>query len=190
MIKTQQIVANCHKVANKNFSKRLLSLEEMEKGFELFLSLLPKNTQLIVTVSPIRHTRETLPLNQVSKSLLRVFCHQIAEKYPQVNYFPSYELLLDDLRDYRFYKDDLIHPSDFAINYIWETFIETHISKNSQAFISEWTKIRAALNHKPNAPDSEAHQKFIKKLLNHIQQLPDYVDVTLETQKLKAQLID
>jgi hypothetical protein len=98
--------------------------------------------RMLLTVSPVRHTKDTLPLNAVSKSLLRVACHALAEKHPHVQYFPAYEIMLDDLRDYRFYKPDMIHPSEVAETYIWQRLAEAYFDEQTQAVHREWAKLR------------------------------------------------
>lgn len=187
---TNEIVANCHKVPNAQFTKRLLELSELEKGFDSLVAILPKKIRILLTVSPIRHIKEGLTLNQVSKSILRLFCHHAVEHHQQVSYFPSYELLLDDLRDYRFYKDDLIHPSDFAISYIWEKFMLAHFSEESQAFVKKWKKILLELQHKALHPESVAHQAFLKKLYQKLCDLPTHIDVNQELEFVSQQLLD
>lgn len=184
---TNKIVANCHKQPKVLFSKRLLDLEEIHQAFDRLLAKLPKSTRIILTVSPIRHLKENLSFNQVSKSLLRLYCHQSIQKHEIASYFPSYELLLDDLRDYRFYTDDLIHPTDFAINYIWEKFQFAHFSEASQQFIKDWQKLSQALNHKALQPDSAAHKRFLKTLLSKLDAI-SIVNVEAEKAKVRQDL--
>lgn len=186
---TGAVVANCHKVPSDQFNKRLLSYEEIVADFEVMLAVIPHDIKILLTVSPVRHLKETLELNSVSKSTLRVASHYLAEKYNRINYFPAYELILDDLRDYRFYKSDMLHPSDEAINYIWDKFIQTHFDKPTLAFIDQWLKITAAINHKPFNVESEAHQQFIKQTINSINELKTSVDVSKEINHLEQQLI-
>ena len=117
----QQLVANCHKVPQHFFEKRLLTVEEITQGFDNLYNQLQEiapDLKIILTVSPVRHIKDTIPANQVSKSILRVACHQITEQFNEVMYFPAYELLLDDLRDYRFFGTDMIHPNSIAEDYI------------------------------------------------------------------------
>ena len=159
-----EVVGNCHKVAAKRFSKRLLKVEEIITNFENVYANFSENTQFIFTVSPVRHLKETLEANSVSKSVLRLACDALAEKYGNVNYFAAYELLLDELRDYRFYSDDMLHPSNLAIQYIWERFQETFFNTDTIAFVEAWVKIRKDLNHRALQPKSAAHQQFLKSV--------------------------
>ena len=171
---TDHIVANCHKVEAKQFEKILLSAEDNFKSLDLIVfDLLKINPKLkiITTVSPVRHTKDGMIENNVSKARLIDALYQLDLKYEQVNYFPSYELVLDDLRDYRFYKDDLIHPSVQAVEYIWEKFSETYFEDSTRTIIQKINKIRAALQHRPFNEESESHQKFLKKTNQMIEEL-------------------
>lgn len=187
-IASDQIVANCHKIPAKQFQKELLSINEIIESFALILPFLDKKPQIILTVSPVRHTRDTLPLNTVSKSILRVACHQLSESIPNVHYFPAYEILLDDLRDYRFYKSDLIHPNEVAEAYIFEQFSRTYFDLPLQKFIVEWQKIRQALAHRPLQSQSKTHQKFLGNLLQKLVQMPPFLDVETEIEWVKKQM--
>src|SRR5690606_41629554 len=125
-----KLEANCHKQPKALFDKRLLELEEMEASFENFHELMEKENpevKVILTVSPVRHTKDGIPENQLSKSLLRVLCHRLDQRYPRVSYFPSYELMMDYLRDYRFYIEDMFHPTELAVDYFWEFFKKSYI---------------------------------------------------------------
>jgi hypothetical protein len=190
-LETNKIVANCHKTPAKFFQKELLSIETIFNEFKK--SVLSSDNQhsrrnIILTVSPVRHTRDTLPLNAVSKSILRVACHELTESQPNTQYFPAYELLLDDLRDYRFYKPDLIHPSEVAEEYIFEQFSATYFDQNLQQFMMEWKKIRQALAHKPLQPHTSAHRKFLENVLEKLKRLSDKIDVRTEIQQVEQQL--
>lgn len=178
--KAKEIVANCHKSPQTDFEKRLLSTDEIVTHFDQLYPKLSKFENIIFTLSPVRHTKDTIPLNSVSKAILRVACHQLQEKYDQVSYFPSYELLLDDLRDYRFYKDDFIHPTDFAINYVWEKFQETYFSENTQKLFKEIKSVQQSLAHKPFNATTESHLKFREALLQKIEVLNEQVDFSEE----------
>ena len=115
---------------------------------------------ILLTVSPVRHVKDTLETNSVSKSILRYACNTISETYDNVQYFPSYEILMDDLRDYRFYEADMLHPNASAIEYIWEAFQQCYFDNDTIIFIKEWKKIRNAIHHKPFYPDSQEHQRY------------------------------
>lgn len=185
-LESGQLVANCHKTPNSAFQRELLRLEQIVAAFENVLAKLPSSLHVIFTVSPVRHTRDTLPLNAVSKSLLRVACHELSERGHA--YFPAYELLLDDLRDYRFYKPDLIHPNEQAEDYIFERFANAFFTKELQKFIQEWQKIRQALGHRPLYPNTASHRQFLKNLLQKLQKIASDVDVTVEITTVSEQL--
>ncbi len=188
---THKIVANCHKVPQRYFEKELLKLEEVEAAFDqCYTSLRKENPSLkfVFTVSPVRHTKDGLEGNAVSKALLRIACERFCQ-YPGVFYFPAYEIMNDDLRDYRFYKEDMIHPTALAEQYIWEKFQHAFLEDAACDFIKEWTKIRDALNHKPFNPVSEAHQRFLKNTLTKLKQYEGKVDVADEIDLLKKQIL-
>ena len=127
-----QLVANCHKVSARQFEKHFLTQKQIISSFEnLFQQLTAFNPglRIILTVSPVRHLRETLELNSVSKSILRITCYTLQEEYEAVSYFPAYEILLDDLRDYRFYASDMLHPNETAEDYIWDKFMSTYFDE-------------------------------------------------------------
>lgn len=180
-------VANCHKLNADLFDKRLLSVDEITKKFDELYVFLPKNMPIILTVSPVRHLKDTLPLNSVSKSVLRLACHQIVEKYENVDYFPAFELLTDDLRDYRFYANDMLHPSEQAVSYIFEKFKTTFIDDKSRQFMDKWQKISQSLGHQPLQANSAAHQQFLANLLKELSQIKE-VDVKKEIDLVNKRL--
>ncbi|AXE17747.1 hypothetical protein DR864_08360 [Runella rosea] len=190
-IATQCIVANCHKVPSKQFRRELLSIEAIVKDFRDICSLLRSENPsiaVILTVSPVRHTRDTLPLNAVSKSILRVACHELSETLANVHYFPAYELLLDDLRDYRFYKPDLIHPNETAEQYIFQRFSETYFDDSLKQFVREWQKLKQEMTHRPLHPNSAAHKQFLENLLKKLQKIRTNVGVDDEITFVEQQL--
>lgn len=187
-----RIVSNCHKMPAKNFRKRILQVEEISHRFEqMLMEIHTLNPQLkfIFTVSPVRHIRDTLIQNSISKAALRVAVELIKENHPEkVHYFPSYEIMTDELRDYRFYKADMIHPSEVAEDHIWKKFVDIYFHKEAIEFLSEWEHIRKALHHKAFRPESMAHQEFIRKTIGNLQQLSKKVDVSQEIKSLEQQL--
>ena len=188
-----ETVANCHKMPSRLFNKRFLTGEEIRGRFELLINRLkPLNRHLkvMLTVSPVRHIKDGLESNAVSKSILRVASHYLAENFAHVTYFPGYEIMMDDLRDYRFYERDMIHPSSVAEDYIWEMFGQSYFSTDSRTFIREWQKIRKALAHRPFHPQSENHRNFLKKLLMQLHTINDTVDVRAEIEEIERQLND
>jgi HPt (histidine-containing phosphotransfer) domain-containing protein len=184
-------VANCHKQPAALFEKKLSSLEELENGLWPVLSMLTQlhpNLQIILTLSPIRHTKEGIAENQLSKSLLRVLCAQLEQQLEAVTYFPAYEILVDELRDYRFYKSDLVHPSEEAENYIWEKWQQFSFSPETQHKVAEIQKIQSELAHRSFNPDSEAHRKFLQTLLGKLERLHGEFDFSVEIQEVKSRL--
>ena len=184
-------VANCHKQAAALFEKKLSSLEELEKGLRPVLRLLTQfhpNLKIILTLSPVRHTKEGISENQLSKSLLRVHCAQLEQQLEAVTYFPAYEILVDELRDYRFYKSDLVHPSDEAETYIWEKWQQFSFSPETQQKVAEIQKIQLELAHRSFNSDSEAHRKFLHNLLGKLERMQGEFDFSEEIQDVKSRL--
>ena len=163
---TDTIVANCHKLPSQHFSKRLLSVEEITESLSHITALLKQfnpSITVVFTISPVRHIKDGFFENQVSKSQL------FAALYPLITdnkslYFPAYELLLDELRDYRFYANDMVHPSEMAINYIWERLVATYIETTIQVDMKQVDSIQKGLSHRPFNPETESHQKFLVQL--------------------------
>jgi hypothetical protein len=189
---TGEVVANCHKVPAHQFEKELCTQKRMLDSFGECYSKLKAfnpNLNIILTVSPVRHLKDTLELNSVSKSVLRLTCHTLTQQHADVHYFPAYEILLDDLRDYRFYKSDMIHPSADAEEYIWAKFCRQYVDDHTLAFLEKWKKIRSALQHKPLHVTSSAHQEFLQGLLAQLHELREVVSVDEEMESIKKQLI-
>lgn len=189
---TGTLVANCHKIPQAQFAKRFLTAAEITAAFsqfqETFHQINP-SARIILTVSPVRHLKETLEGNSVSKSILRVACHELTEHYKNVDYFPAYELLLDDLRDYRFYQPDLLHPTSVAEEYIWDKFKATYFDESFQQFAVEWDSIQRALAHEPFHPASVSHQNFLRQLLARLEKLTATVDCQTEISRVKEQIL-
>lgn len=185
------IVANCHKQPASLFEKRLLSQIEIEESFaHVYKIIREKNphVKIILTVSPVRHIKDTLPLNMVSKSILRMACHAITRQFKNVEYFPAYEIMIDDLRDYRFYKQDRIHPTEEAEDYIWRKFCQSHFDATTLHFIETWKEIQVALAHKPFHPYSHKHQQFLKELLVRLEKLKSTVPIQNEIDQVVKQI--
>jgi hypothetical protein len=189
---TSDIVANCHKLPSGMFSKSLLMPETIAQSFNTFyanLKRLNRQIRVIVTVSPVRHLKDTLELNSVSKSVLRLACHTIANDHPDIDYFPAYEMMVDDLRDYRFYKADMLHPTSEAEDYIFEKFMERYFSEEVKDFAKKWTAVLSAMRHKPFHPQSSMHQQFLQETLRKLKELQDLVDVDQEIASVQQQII-
>lgn len=185
--KTGRSVGNCHKLPEKEFDRRLLSVEEIVNGFTTFIQETEKtNSRMkwLFTVSPIRHVKDGMHGNQLSKSVLLLAISRLRELFPsRVFYFPAYELMLDELRDYRFYADDMLHPSDMAVEYIWECFVKSYFSEKTRLFMNEWEQILKALSHKPFDPVSENYKSFLMQNVLRIKRAKEkypYLDVEKE----------
>ena len=169
-----QLVANCHKQPQNHFQKTLLSVEESKRIIEKTVKLIRDcnpNVEMIFTVSPVRHTKDGIVENSLSKAHLLAAVHSNKTQFKGLYYFPSYEILIDQLRDYRFYEDDMIHPSNLAVNIIWNTFKSVWIDDNSFDLMHKIEGIKKRLNHKPFQPNSEAHIKFTEALNQEINEL-------------------
>ena len=186
------MVANCHKMAGSNFSRLLYPAEKIQVSFtDLYKKIKAFNPGLsiLLTVSPVRHTRDTLEGNCISKSILRTCCQTFVDNFPDVYYFPAFEIMMDDLRDYRFYKADLIHPNEQAEDYIWQIFTQKYYTSEALMFFKKWDFIRNALSHKPFHPASAGHQQFIRDVIRKLQELKSVVNVDKEMTYFANQLI-
>ncbi len=176
-IDSNEIVANCHKVPQKEFTKELLSVETIEKSIKNSVTLvnqINKNVKFIFTVSPVRHIKDGFVENTISKAhLITSLQHLLNTEHFKLNteYFPSYEILLDELRDYRFYAEDMLHPNQVAIDYIWQRFKETVISEKAFQTMDEVETIQKALSHRPFNPNSTSHLKFIENTQRKVSNL-------------------
>ncbi|MEM9417340.1 MAG: GSCFA domain-containing protein [Bacteroidota bacterium] len=190
---TGNIVTNCHQLPAPLFERSLLSVEAIVTDFTaLWKQLRAANPDLrmIITISPVRHLKDNLAMNAVSKSVLRLAGHALQEQLEGVDYFPAYEVLMDDLRDYRFYKADLVHPNEVAETYIWDLFCQSYLDPTAQAFLKDWQQIRKALAHRPRHPHTPTHQKFIRATLQQLHQLSQQygIDCSQEAQLLNRQI--
>ena len=168
------IVANNHKAPSNWFTKRLLKPEELLNKLQELTSILfafNPNLQIIFTISPVRHLREGLVENNRSKAVLIQAVHDLVESTKQVTYFPAYELVIDDLRDYRFYAEDLVHPNYAATTYVWEKFVGSYMKPETQVIMKQVAELQLAANHKPFFEGSLEHQKFLQSCLAKSEQL-------------------
>lgn len=177
----EEVVANCHRRPASEFVRRRLAVAEIVTTFSELISGPLAGKQIILTVSPVRHLGDGLAGNAASKATLRLAAEELAEKFANVCYFPAYEILTDDLRDYRFYADDLIHPAPQAIAYVWEKFSAAALSDKAQHLLPEIEAIIAAAAHRPRNPQGEAHRIFCRRQLERIAALPD-IDFRAETE--------
>lgn len=179
------LVSNCHKQPDSLFIRERLSAYDIADSWKALLQLLQSVNpylQMIFTVSPIRHKRDGLHENQLSKAELLLAIDQILNLHPSF-YFPSYELLLDELRDYRFYTTDMVHPSSLAVDYIYEKFQDCFIDKEEQRLSSLCREVQSALEHKPFHPEAEAYQQFIQQTIQKINYIKQKCpDINLDTE--------
>ena len=172
-IGSKEIVANCHKVPQKQFTKELLSAQQNEESLQNIIALVQSinpNCKLIFTVSPVRHIKDGFMENNVSKAHLLSAVSSIIH-HPSLNYFPSYEIMMDELRDYRFYAEDMLHPNQTAIDYIWIKFFENYVKEEDFTTMQQVCDIQKALHHKPFNPSAENHLKFLEKVHCKIDQI-------------------
>jgi hypothetical protein len=189
-----KVVSNCHKMPGTHFDFELMKpgeiVNELEKAFTALWSINP-SLKIVLTVSPVRYFAFGHFENSVSKAHLFTAIHSLHEKYPQLYYFPAYEIVMDDLRDYRFFADDMIHPGTQAIDYVWESMSHALLPLFTQDLLKELDEIVSAVSHRPRNPRSHAHQKFVEYMLHKMQKLETQygLDFAEERQKLKAELI-
>ena len=165
-IESNEIVANCHKVSQKQFIKELLTIHQIDESIENIISLVHSvnpNCKFIFTVSPVRHIKDGFVENTLSKAHLISAIHKIINHHPLPNtYFPAYEIMMDELRDYRFYGEDMLHPNQTAIDYIWIQFFQNYISESEFGLMNDICSIQKGLNHRPFNPNTKSHQKFLE----------------------------
>jgi len=189
--KTQQIIANCHKLPSQNFQKELLDLAHIvEEVVDTLQFLKEKNPEIriIMTVSPVRHIKDGIPENMLSKSILRLATYQIKKAIEKTYYFPAFELMLDDLRDYRFYAEDMIHPNNVARNFIWQRFRETFFSEPLFTYCDKWQSIKSDLNHRVMNPGSEEHIQFLEALQKKLNRFSVMGNVEEEMKHVEKEL--
>lgn len=189
-----KVVSNCHKFPASEFTRRRLSVDEIvEQWSGLIEDLIKTNERikLLFTVSPIRHWKDGVHDNQLSKATLLLAVDALQQKYNNVFYFPSYEIVLDELRDYRFYAEDMIHPNEIAIKYIWEQFGNVFFNKETDIIIDEWSKISKLLSHRPFNVGTNEHKQFLRQTLLKLeafQKKYPYLNCSKEITILKNQL--
>jgi GSCFA family len=190
---TNEAVANCHKMPAGEFTKSLLTVEGVCSSFEAMYKSLQSfqpDVKIILTVSPVRHLRDTHELNSVSKAVLRLAAYQLCQRHEGVTYFPAYELMMDDLRDYRFYSSDMLHPSEDAVQYIWEKFSGRFFDHETHNFIQQWDALATSINHLPFHPESRSHQQFLRRTLIKLQELKSRIDVEEEINFVRSGIND
>ena len=169
-----KMVSNCHKVSSQEFERIEMSVDSISKEINEAINkikMLNPNVQIIYTISPIRYVQQGFVENSMSKGKLFTALSQLIPTHSKSYYFPAYEIMMDELRDYRFYKEDMIHPSDEAIRYIWQNVVNSMIEPEAQPLMKEIYSIYLELNHRPLQPKSANHQSFLKKLENKIKDI-------------------
>ncbi len=169
--RTGQVVANCHKLPDRIFTRRLLDIDEIVNSYSQLLPALWKvnpDLKIIFTVSPVRHWKDGAVGNQLSKSILIVAIHRLLERFGQLGYFPSYEIVMDELRDYRFYAGDMIHIGSQGVDYIWLRFQQTYFSQDMEKTIKEVEKLVKARGHRPFNPNTEEYKQFVNTMIERI----------------------
>lgn len=168
------VVANCHRFPESDFERFRLSVPEIVGLYERLLEQLEQinpGIRVLFTVSPIRHWKDGAHENQVSKSVLLLAIDELARRRKHVYYFPSYEIVLDELRDYRFYAEDMLHISETAVDYIWSRFKDTFLSADALQVMRQVEKINKGISHRPFEPESETYLAFLRKLKDELEQL-------------------
>ncbi len=183
-LETNKIVANCHKVPNSTFDKRLLRMEEIVEHLTNSIGVLTKrypHLNVLLTVSPVRHLKDGFEANALSKSILRLSAQELVDNHPNVHYFPSYEIVLDDLRDYRYYEEDLVHPSKQGVDYIYSIFKKHYLTESAQALANKVEDINKRYRHRPLFPDTKASLNFAQATKKSAQTLlSEHPEIYLE----------
>lgn len=165
---TGEIVDNCRKRPQRLFTERELTVDECSeylcRAIGRLRSVNP-DVRVVLTVSPIRYAKYGFHGSQLSKAVLLLAADKVVREHDMVEYFPAYEIVNDELRDYRFYREDMLHPSDQAVEYIWQRFGDTYFSEHTLSFLEEWRPVKAALGHRPFNADSEEHKEFLRKTM-------------------------
>jgi hypothetical protein len=187
----KQVVANCHKMPANQFQKKIISTDEIVEHISYLLEKLKvfnPNLKIVFTVSPVRHWKDGVHENQLSKSTLLLAIHQLTSQFSTISYFPAYEIMLDELRDYRFYAKDMLHPSEEAEEYIFSYLKESMMSEKTQLFASKMEQLNKSLFHKPFMQQSQSHQQFLRKQLEEIEEIQKlFPKIDLAQEKLAFQ---
>ncbi len=194
LVATNQIVCNCHKMPANQFRRKRLAVAEcvsvLQAMVESLKALNPK-VEILFTVSPIRHWKDGAHENQVSKATLLLAIEELQKQQSSVGYFPAYELLMDDLRDYRFYDDDMLHPNKQAVEYIWQKFADYYFSEATKTLVQKLVSVRRAVEHRPFNAKSQEYVTFVQNTIAecaHLQAQNPCLDFTDEIKTLEANL--
>lgn len=174
LIETGEIVDNCRKRPQRLFREEELSVGQccaaLGSAVDLLRTVNPA-VRVIVTVSPIRYAKYGFHGSQLSKATLLLAADKLCRENDNCTYFPAYEIVNDELRDYRFYKEDMLHPSEQAVEYIWERFSDTFFDKSAKLFLEKWRPIKEALAHRPFNPDGEEYKEFMRRTMIRLEEL-------------------
>jgi len=183
---TNEVVSNCHQFPSSYFTQKLLSIDEICETYSRLIDKLlhiNKTMKFIFTLSPVRHWKDGANENQISKAILMLSIKRLCEQYEQAVYYPAYEIVIDDLRDYRFYAPDMLHPNEVAVSYIWEHFAESFFSKQTKSVCKEVEKIELAVKHRPFNTKNEEFNRFVKQNFDLIAQLEQQYGLEFEEEK-------
>lgn len=183
---TGRLVGNCHKVPGNMFYKKMLTAEEIITALDNAMHRLffrNRKVRIIFTVSPVRYVRDGVVENNLSKAILLQAVHHMVNKFDRLYYFPAYELVMDDLRDYRFFKEDLVHPNAIAIQYVWEHFTKYALAPAELSLMHAVQEIRQAMAHRPFGPETPQHRQFLARYAEKVRALQaahPFVDLSPE----------
>ena len=190
-----RIVSNCHKIPSQEFERSRLSVEDIVKEYLVLIGRLREinpGLRILFTVSPIRHWKDGAHGNQLSKATLLLAIDRLREELQHVYYFPAYEIVLDELRDYRFYADDMLHMSGFTVDYIWERFLYSFISPEVLGLMNQIGRVNKGVAHRPFDPQSEEYHRLVKKMLAEIAMISrsyPMIDFSEEKRKLNEVIV-
>ena len=194
-IRENIVVSNCHKIPSQEFERSRLSVEDIVKEYLELIERLWKinpGLRILFTVSPIRHWKDGAHGNQLSKATLLLAIDRLREELQHVYYFPAYEIVLDELRDYRFYADDMLHMSGFTVDYIWERFLYSFISPEVLGLMNQIGRVNKGVAHRPFDPQSEEYHRLVKKMLAEIAMISrsyPMIDFSEEKRKLNEVIV-
>jgi len=194
LLDSKRVVSNCHKQPAKVFTRYRLRMDDIIKAYQILIKDIRRfnpDINVVFTVSPIRHLKDGAEENQVSKSTLILVVRELTEQFDNVGYFPAYEIMMDDLRDYRFYEDDMIHPNLTAQKYIWDRFSQAYLSDSTNGLMRKIEKLKKAMRHRPFNPESSNYKEFVNKNLIAAQQLAKEnisIDLTREISFFRSML--
>ena len=191
---TDEVVGNCHKQPDRMFVRSMLDVKAIVDEWKRILNKCREanpRLKVLFTVSPIRHAKDGMHGNQLSKATLLLAVDEICRTCSDCHYFPSYEIMMDELRDYRFYADDMLHPSRMAVEYIWECFSKCYFSASTKGIMKEWDDIRRGIEHKPFDSQSEAYRNFLSQIVLKIARIKEklpYLEVQKELEICECRL--